>query len=129
VFFEIKFTEQGFAKAKINETHKTKFENTYQHMIREQTVCNPENIKDENFFNYYQLFRNAIRVMDKNKYVVFIFPKGNKKCDADFNAFKKEFINGQDKENIKCLYWEELITQQTHPKLYEKYFGNLSLKK
>jgi hypothetical protein len=122
IFFEIKYTENGFGKATDDDKHRNKFEEIYKTYLHKQKVCREEVIFEQ-FRTNYQLFRNVIRVTGKNKYVVFIYPKGNVSCDNQFKEFEQGFLTGELKDNVKRIYWEDLITKDSDPELFEKYFA------
>jgi hypothetical protein len=130
IFFEIKYTEQEFSHADNDERHRTKFDEIYSELLKKNRACNPQ-LKFEDIRLYYQLFRNAIRVTDDKKYVVFIYPKGNSACDNQYNRFagitkrkgEPDCLTGELKDNVKRIYWEELITKDSDSELFEKYFA------
>lgn len=124
IFFEIKYTENGFGKAKDDKEHNEKFESTYKSMIAD-CVClkDKTNIPSLKFFNDYQLFRNVIRVTDKNKFSIFIFPKENENIVSSFERFKKCYISEEYSDNVKALYWEDLMKGKEETELFKKYFA------
>ena len=125
IFFEIKYTENGFGKAKNDKEHNEKFESTYKSMIAD-CVClkDKTNIPFLNFFKDYQLFRNVIRVTDKNKFSIFIFPEKNKNIKRSFERFKKCYISEEYSDNVKALYWDDLMKGKEETELFKKYFAN-----
>ncbi len=82
IMFEIKYTEDGFAKTKNDKCHKDKFSSIYSDLLIQQDTLRND-VPQEVFFYDYQLFRNAIRTNDKC-YAVFIFPENNKSCRTQF---------------------------------------------
>lgn len=119
VTFEIKFTENGFGKAKADERHKVKFKEVYHGLI-ERCKCLVNYPDMDSFFEYYQLFRNILHIDDKNKYAVFIFPKDNKQCCKEFNEFQ-QFIKDDFKRNIQAWHWETLLEGKETTDFYKKY--------
>lgn len=111
VFFEIKYTEQGFGKAKKDKAHKDKYDNFYKAKISECHAIAPSiNKYDDYFINNYQLIRNVIRITDKNKYVVFIYDDNNEIVNSQLNEFIKTNIV-QLKENIICVTWQKMVEE------------------
>ena len=109
VFFEIKYTEEGFGKCKNDEKHEEKFKKVYQGLIGNcDAIKKPVRFDDE-FRKYYQLFRNSIRAKDKNKYVVFIYDKNNNYCESQLNEFKEKYISKDYQENVKGITWQDLV--------------------
>lgn len=121
VTFEIKFTEYGFGKAKSDDKHKTKFKEVYEKLIN-KCICFKRNPNIEEFFKYYQLFRNVLHIDDKSRYAVFIIPKDNKKCSDEFEKFVTEFIMDElISKNIQNWYWEDLLKGKEDTDFYKKY--------
>ena len=129
VFFEIKYTEHGFGKAPKDESHKEKFKTIYKEYFAKQKCLkwNPT-FKDEDldndfeeFSNHYQLYRNVIRITDKNKYVILLYPKANEKAEKEAKAFIRGKIKEEYRGNILCLHWENIV--QRDSELYLKYFA------
>lgn len=120
LFFEIKYTEDGFGGAKNDNHHKEKFDSTYSDMLKRCRCLKDNNPSYEDFLKCYQLYRNVLRITDKHKYTLFITAKGNAKTYTQLEAFLKN-INDEYKENVIALYWEDLI-EKGHP-LYDKYIA------
>lgn len=109
VFFEIKYTEEGFGKCENDEKHKAKFEKVYQGLIGNcDAIKKPVQFDDE-FRKNYQLFRNAIRAIDKNKYVIFIYDDNNIYCKKQLEDFINNYISEDYQANIKGITWQDLV--------------------
>lgn len=124
IFFEIKYTENGFGTCKNDKKHKCKFDKLYKRKIESSHVIKEEKKKElcfETFRKHYQLFRNVLRVICKNKYVVFIYPKDNSIVHKQYENFVKEYISDDYKEQVRGIDWEYLIDDNSEFK--KKYFG------
>lgn len=122
VFFEIKYTEEGFGKCKNDEKHEEKFKKVYQGLIGNcDAIKNPVRFDDE-FRKYYQLFRNSIRAKDKNKYVVFIYDENNNCCKKQLKKFRENYITDKYKIHIIGITWQEL-TNKIETKHIEEFKG------
>lgn len=125
IYFEIKYTEQGFGKCVCDSKHKEKFDKIYKKMIQDcACLKTPTDIEFSEFSENYQLFRNVLRINktnEKNAYVVFLFPKENKAAVDHYNAFFEKFINPQFKGQVKCVYWEDL-TKYMSERFRNKFF-------
>jgi hypothetical protein len=119
VFFEIKYTEYGFGKAEKDDEHKKKFVTIYEKYLNEQCCLKCKPNFDE-FANHYQLYRNTIRITNKNKYVVLLYPKANKKTNSEAYEFCRK-VKEDYKDNILCLCWENIVEKDSE--LYRKYFA------
>lgn len=109
VFFEIKYTEEGFGKCENDENHKAKFKNVYQGLIGNCNAIKKPVQFDDEFRKNYQLFRNAIRAIDKNKYVIFIYDDNNIYCKKQLEDFINNYISEDYQANIKGITWQDLV--------------------
>jgi len=105
IFFEIKYTEQEFGKAKNDEIHKNKFNDVYKNNLK---VINEKYHQPEIFFKNYQILRNLICISE-NSYVVFLYPSKNKKIKIQAETAQSSILHENVKNNLKNLMWEELI--------------------
>ncbi len=121
-YFEIKYTENGFGRAKNDDEHKCKYKEVYKSKL--------QNIKDEYkgmrpFFANYQIIRNLIHI-DKDSYVVFVYPQENIKIreGAEKTA---EILEESAKSYFHCLPWEKLLTHidKAYKELPEKLRNNV----
>ena len=122
VFFEVKYTEQGFGRANNDEKHQTKFDEIYKNNLFNKEECLLKKPDYQEFINKYQLYRNAIRVTDKNKFLVLLYPKANEIVHKQATEFIGDKINNTYKDNVKALHWEDVITDK-ECELYCKYLG------
>lgn len=130
VFIETKYTEEAFGKAYKNKKSKNgpsyseKFKNVYTEMI-EKCAClkSKKEIELDVFLNNYQLFRNVLRITDKSKYTVFIFPYQHSKLRKEYEQFKKNFITDEYSNNVIAIHWEELMKGKEESELFKKYFA------
>ena len=122
IFIEVKYTEDCFASAKKDEKHREKFKKVYKNMITSCACLKNKEIEEEEFLNNYQLFRNVLRITDKSKYTVFIFPKENEELLNEYNQFEETYINEQYANNVKAWYWEDLMKGKEESKFFRKYF-------
>ena len=119
VFFEIKYTEAGFGKW--TGPKESNFRNFYEPMISECVGLYSEQIAfDDEFIADYQLYRNALRVSKPSTYTVFLFPKGSPNLVAQYNSFESKI---KMKNNIQAWFWEDIVTAESFPRVFEKYFA------
>ena len=124
VYFEIKYTENGFGSCKNDEEHTQKFNNTYKDMIS-NCACLKKKPTFEEFRKYYQLFRNVLRVTKEhgdNEYVVFLFPEKNTVVQKQLHEFVAEYISDNWKQHVLEVHWEELTGFMKTGKFKEKFF-------
>ena len=102
LYFEIKYTEGGFGKAKIN---LDKFNNVYSKFL---SPINPIFHNSKQFFNNYQILRNLIHI-DDNSYVIFIYPKDNISVSNEAKSVKKDFLISEFHNHFYPVTWENLF--------------------
>ena len=119
VFFEIKYTEDYFGDAEKNDNHKEKYELVYKSLL-EKAPCLNHTPEFEEFAKLYQLYRNAIRITDKNKHLILLYPKNNTAVNKEATTFIEDKIKEEYRGNIHILHWEDIVKDG---KLYEKYFA------
>lgn len=106
IFFEIKYTEQEFGKAKEDDIHLNKFNDVYKNKLK---LIKQEYHLPNVFLKNYQILRNLICIAE-NSYVVFLYPSKNKKIKNQAESAKLQILNSNIKENLINLTWEELIS-------------------
>ena len=120
VFFEIKYTENSFGDAKKDDNHKEKYELVYKPLL-EKAPCLNHTPEFKEFAKLYQLYRNTVRITDKKKYVVFLYPGENESVEKQAKAFVETKVKPEYQENIKRVYWENIVDKESE--LYKKYFA------
>lgn len=98
IYFEIKFTENGFGKADDDCRHSEKIQQ-YKKLLPTYLCQEPT---DEQFRNYYQIFRNIIR-SGENKFVIFITDGNNPSTEKEIVDF--QIIFGKS-DNVKFITWQ-----------------------
>lgn len=124
VLFEIKYTEDGFGKAKKDDKHEKKFDSTYRNLIKDQNTVRSD-VEMCYFLDNYQLFRNAIRAND-NTFAVIIYPEHNDKCKKEFESFRDNWLLNSDSKRICAITWEKAFSTSCiamNSELRDKYFG------
>jgi restriction endonuclease-like protein len=104
IYFEIKYTENDFGKAKIDKNHTDKYDEIYSKFL------NPINVSfqsREMFLNNYQILRNLIHI-DKDSFVVFLYPNGNLKIRQGAEKAKKVILKKDFKNNFFPIEWEQI---------------------
>ena len=100
--FEIKYTEGGFGKAKID---KNKFEVVYSKFL--DSISSTFH-SSEQFFANYQILRNLIHIDDKS-YVIFVYPKDNKGVSKGVDKVKSDFLTPDFHDHFFSATWESLF--------------------
>ena len=122
IFFEVKYTENEFTTKKISESLSKKFDDVYKSRLDKADCLYEKPADAKAFVGNYQLYRNAIRITDKNKYLVLLYPSGNKNVDEQANTFINGSIKDEYRDNVKIIHIDKLPLQK---EFGEKYFGVL----
>jgi hypothetical protein len=127
VFVEIKYTEDGFGKAKNDEKHRAKFINTYSPGLVNK--INPVYLNKEMVFKYYQFMRYVYylqsNTVDK---AIFIYPRGNRIVQKQLDFLLGNVIHDDYKNKILPLLWEDLIERVNGLLTAEQNEKNIKLK-
>ena len=125
VFFEVKYTENCFGEASSSDAAKRQYKNWYEVQFTQQQCLKevPADCEDfiANYTQHYQLYRNAIRITDKNKHLVLLYPKENENVEKEAQLFYDQKINDDYKENVHLVHWENIVDKESE--LYKKYFA------
>ncbi|NVN94690.1 MAG: hypothetical protein HXX18_05340 [Bacteroidetes bacterium] len=105
IYFEIKYTESEFGKAKNDKEHIEKFNNVYSNFTK---PLNDNFITSKPFFDNYQILRNLIHI-DDNSFVVFVYPKDNKGISKGVHKVKTEFLTAKFQNHFFAETWEKLF--------------------
>lgn len=122
IFFEIKYTENGFGKAGHDLDHIDKFNRTYEPAMKKCGAINDAYKTMNQFLDNYQVMRNLVNINAKN-YVVFIYPEGNLNIKNDAEDVKNNIISKNWHKHFIPLTWEALIADTN------RYLASAQLKK
>ncbi|MCK4798080.1 MAG: hypothetical protein KAT05_11905 [Spirochaetes bacterium] len=107
-YFEIKYTENGFASTHIDEKHIKKFSNTYSSLLTDNMYINEEYKSMDSFLSNYQIMRNLVHIAEK-RYVIFVIPKQNKKVYNQATEAERNILSATGKKYFKILTIEEFL--------------------
>lgn len=108
VYFEIKYTESEFGKAKNDNEHIDKYEKTYLPLLKNNDYINPEFSDVNNFLDSYQIMRNLSHI-NENSFVVFVYPEANKKIHMQAQSAQENILTEKGKNKFKILILEKII--------------------
>lgn len=112
IYFEVKYTETEFGKAKDDEDHREKYNNIYKDNL-EQIV----NISQKQFFNEYQLWRNIL--YSEKGYIVFVVPKFRTDLVNIVEIAKKQVKNNN---NVKILTIDDVVNKCKEYDVYKDHY-------
>jgi hypothetical protein len=119
IFFEIKYTEDGFGKVKNDQGHIDKYNRTYEAALVKSTWIEDSFKEMTNFFKHYQIMRNLLAIDDKS-YVVFIYPKDNDAVSKAAEEAKKEIVTSAGRKHLITINWETLVDRLLKTKALDK---------
>lgn len=109
IYVEVKYAEDGFARAKKDVEHREKFQKTYLPLVKASpflsTAC-----RDENFFlNHYQVLRNLVHISDMS-HVVLLFPSANTVVAKEAVYAKSNLLTEAGNAKLKIVFLEEFVS-------------------
>jgi hypothetical protein len=124
IYFEIKYSEAEFGKAKNDNEHRVKYTNTYHPLLKNNSFIKPEYVDIDKFLDSYQIMRNLCHINDKS-YIVFVFPKENQNIHLQTQSAQKKILTDKGRDKFKILLLEaavdEILRQVQSTKLQEHY--------
>ncbi len=126
IFFEIKYTENGFGKIYPNKNNpnkcQDKWKNVYENHISKSLLI--KDISSSNFYANYQIWRNISYIRNKDNFVVFLFPFENIKALKEIQSTVANLCNIT--ENIKIINWDiitEIAIELSRDTVYYEHFN------
>lgn len=107
LFFEIKYTEDGFKKETPSDKYQEKYETVYKERLA--TKLKPGIDEYETLMKNYQLLRNIsyVDATDENVLII-IYPEGNQKIRKEYEHVMEHVIKENFHPNIRLMTWENL---------------------
>jgi ABC-type sulfate transport system substrate-binding protein len=100
----------AYGKAKSDKEHKIKFNDLYLPLLKKNPAIKGNFKTEDAFLNNYQIMRNIIHI-DKDSYVIFIYPRENSVTEKEARYAKNTFIENRWRDNLILFTWEDLIEQ------------------
>lgn len=109
LFFEIKYTEDGFKKAVDSDSYQEKYENVYKERLA--TKLKPGIDEYDTLMKNYQLLRNIsyVDATDENVLII-IYPEGNRKILKEYEHVMDNVIEAAFHPNIHLVTWEAMCS-------------------
>lgn len=130
VFIEVKYTEASLRcseafSPKTRARYELKYNDVYTKMFAAQR-CLKEIPSYNEFYTYYQCFRNVLRVENENTYSIFLYPSKNE-IAKKFCEFKDFLADSEENKlygsNVLFVNWYDKDIVDRNSELYEKYFA------
>lgn len=110
IYFEIKYTENEFGKAKNDQEHQKKYNEIYKPLLMNNKAINNKYKEQDIFLENYQILRNLVHIDEKST-VVFIYPKGNKGIREGAKKAKNEIVVDEWNEHFIPITWEGIVEE------------------
>ena len=108
LFVEVKYTEDGFGGATLDEAHLDKFRDTYAPLL-ENSAYLTKDCKDAGFFlQRYQILRNLVHISPKSE-VVFLLPRANGKVAEQAAQAREVLLTERGRERMRIVFLEDLV--------------------
>lgn len=110
IFFEVKYSEQEFGKAKSIGKYRRKYEEIYKNLLHGKIRSNLNEY--DKLIQHYQLLRNVSYVEDdKNHLFIIICPQDNVKLIQEYDYVLKHVIVPELQDKVMLLTWEYIVTR------------------
>lgn len=110
IFVEVKYTEDGFGKAKNDEEHRDKFRKTYLPLLVEKSLfLEPECQEEVLFLSHYQILRNLVHISDTD-HVVLLFPSANTVVAEEALYARDQFLTDAGRDRLRIVFLEEFVS-------------------
>lgn len=109
VFFELKYTENGFGKAKNDNEHQEKYEAIYAPLIAQcGEFINVEHFHMQAFFDNYQLGRNLCH-LGEHRRVLFVYPRENMDIYRKLQPIQQTMLTARGREHCQLLPIDTIV--------------------
>ena len=109
IFFEVKYTEEGFGKAMADSEHKAKFRHCYLPLVRTSKFLRDRCQEEKCFLEHYQILRNLVHI-ESNSCVVFLFPSLNKNVHRQALEAKEKLLTDSGRSRFKIKFLEDTVS-------------------
>jgi hypothetical protein len=100
-YFEVKYTEDEFGKARNDANHIKKYNSYYKDKLKAFN-----NVDIKTFFKYYQIFRN---ILYNDGYNIFVLPENRADLIRDVNKIKEQYCTNEQRGKIIVLTIENIV--------------------
>lgn len=109
IFVEVKYTEDGFARAKSDGEHRDKFRTTYLPLIEDSTFLVRECQEETLFLRHYQVLRNLVHISETDR-VVLLFPSANTVVAKEAAYARDHLLTDSGRARFTIVYLEEFVS-------------------
>jgi hypothetical protein len=109
IFVEVKYTEDGFGRAKIDEEHRTKFLKTYLPLVENSRFLMPGCQEVKFFLSHYQILRNLVHISDTS-HVVLLFPSANTAVAKEAGYARNHLLTEAGRAMLKIVFLDDFVS-------------------
>jgi len=109
IFVEVKYTEDGFARAKSDDEHRRKFREIYLPLVENSEFLAPECQEETVFLRHYQVLRNLVHISHTD-HVVLLFPSANTVVAEEAAYAKEQFLTDAGRERFSLVFLDEFVS-------------------
>ena len=109
IFVEVKYTEDGFSRAKCDDKHRDKFRTTYLPLLENSAFLVPSCQEETLFLGHYQLLRNFVHISDTD-HVVLLFPSANTIVAEEATYAKEYLLTEAGKARLSIVFLDEFVS-------------------
>lgn len=128
IYFEIKYTENCFGKTGSTKDNSNKYTDKWVdiYSAHNKNSLYLQNIKQDDFYRDYQIWRNISYVRNENNYAVFVIPHQNENLITELS--RTVGFHGEKKfNNVKIVYWSDLTSSALELSRNTKYHQHFKL--
>jgi hypothetical protein len=108
IFVEVKYTEEGFAKADCDKEHLAKFQETYLPLIENSPFLAPRCREARFFLDHYQVLRNLVHISETG-IVVFLFPSANTDVAEQAVFARDHLLTNAGRNRLRIVFLDEFV--------------------
>jgi hypothetical protein len=110
LFVEVKYTEDEFGGATIDEAHLDKFRETYVPLLENSSYLTKDCNDPAFFLKNYQVLRNLVHISQQSE-VVFLFPRANRKVAEQAAQAREAFLTERGRDRMRIIFLEDLVAE------------------
>ncbi len=110
LFVEVKYTEDGFGGAQMDEAHLDKFRDTYAPLLENSAYLTKDCNDPAFFLKHYQVLRNLVHISQQSE-VVFLFPRANGKVAEQAAHAREAFLTEGGRERMRIVFLEDMVAE------------------
>jgi len=108
IFVEVKYTEDGFGRAKNDKEHQIKFRETYLPLVKKSPFLVRECQDVAFFLSHYQVLRNLIHISTTD-HIVLLFPSANAVVAREAVYARDRLLTDVGRAKLHIIFLEEFV--------------------